>query len=57
VAVVIARTVSKVEVAVRFALLAGFTPDPGEQLLALVVITRSEALGIIVVDEAVAIII
>jgi hypothetical protein len=57
VTVVIAGTVSKVEVAIRFALLSGFAPDTGEQLLALVVVARSEALGIIIIDEAVAVVI
>ena len=56
-AVVVAGAVSKVEVAIRFALLSGFAPDTGEQLLALVVVARSEALGIIIINEAVAIVI
>jgi hypothetical protein len=56
-AVVIASAISKVEVAVGLALFAGFTADPGEQLFALVVVAGSEALGVVVVDETVSIII
>jgi hypothetical protein len=56
-AVIVASTVSEVEVAVGLALFAGFTTHARKQLFALVVVARSEALGIIVVDEAVAIVI
>ena len=56
-AVVIASAISKVEVAVRFALLAGFTADSGEQLFAFVVVAGPEAFGVVVVDEAVTIIV
>jgi len=57
VTVVVAGTVPEIEIAVRLALLTGFAPNPGEQLLSLVVVARSEALGIIVVDEAIVVII
>jgi hypothetical protein len=56
-AVVIARAVSEVEVAVGFALFASFPADPGEQLFALVVVAGSEALGIVVVDQTVSVVI
>jgi hypothetical protein len=56
-AVIIASPVAKIEVAVGLALLTGFTADPGEQLFALVVVAGSEALGIVVVDEAVTVVV
>ena len=56
-AVVIARAISEVEVAVGLALLTGLTADSGKQFLALVVVAGSEALGIVVVDETVSVVI
>ncbi len=56
-AVVIARAISEIEVAVGLALLTGFTADPRKQLFALVVVAGPEALGIVVVHEAVFVVI
>ena len=56
-AIVVARAVPEIEVAVSLALLARFTTDTGKQLFALIVVARSEAFGIIVVDEAIVIVV
>jgi hypothetical protein len=56
-AIVVPRTVAEVEVAVGLALLAAFSADAGQQHWAFGVVTGSEALGIGIVDQTIAIVV
>jgi hypothetical protein len=56
-AIVVPRAVAEVEVAVRLALLTAFSADASQQHWAFGVVTGPEALGVGIIDQAIAIVV